>query len=172
MALQKHRSGQKPHRMNRGLRNFLSIFFLIVLPPVGIVLVWRGSFRTGVKAVLCAVVALVWALGVMLLPSADNRVNGGIELVGIEREVEVYGPALPTAMVKGYTSPLTDSVFIATEEEETEELYRAAEGADCYHRSTCKFAYASSDKLTLYEAHFLGFEPCGRCNPPPYVPEN
>ena len=104
-----------------------------------------------------------------LIPSADSRVSGGIELVGRERDVEVYGPALPTAMVTGYTATSTDSVFSAAEEDETEYVYAAKE-AKCYHRSTCKFAYASSQKLTPYEAYYLGYKPCGRCNPPTYTP--
>ena len=140
------------HRTNRRLSDLITLLLLAVLPPVGVVLLWRRSWRTFTKAALTAAAAAVLTAAVLLIPSADSRVNGGIELVGRERDVEVYGPALPTAMVTGYTATSTDSVFSAAQEDETEYVYAAKE-AQCYHRSTCKFAYASSQKLTPYEAY-------------------
>ena len=157
------------HRTNRRLSDLITLLLLAVLPPVGVVLLWRRNWRTSTKAALTAAAAAVLTAAVLLLPSADSRVSGGIELVGRERDVEVYGPALPTAMVPGYTASSTDSVFSAAQEDETEYVYAAKE-AQCYHRSTCKFAYASSQKLTPYEAYYLGYKPCGRCNPPAYTP--
>ena len=141
------------HRTNRRLSDLITLLLLAVLPPVGVVLLWRRNWRTSTKAAV----------------PADRRGSGGIELGGRERDVEVYGPALPTAMVTGYTASSTDSVFSAAQEDETEYVYAAKE-AQCYHRSTCKFAYASSQKLTPYEAYYLGYKPCGRCNPPAYTP--
>lgn len=158
-------------RGNLSLGDLVTLLLLVALPPVGVVLVWRRGWRTQTKAALTAVAAAVLTVAVLLLPSADSRVSGGVELVGRERTVEVYGPALPTAMVTGYTSSSTDSVFADTQEEEIEYVYAAKE-AKCYHRSTCKFAYASSQKLTPYEAYYLGYTPCGRCNPPTYTPGN
>ena len=156
-------------RPNRRLSDLITLLLLAVLPPVGVVLLWHRNWRTSTKAALTAAAAAVLTAAVLLIPSADSRVSGGIELVGRERDVEVYGPALPTAMVTGYTATSTDSVFSAAEEDETEYVYAAKE-AKCYHRSTCKFAYASSQKLTPYEAYYLGYKPCGRCNPPTYTP--
>ena len=156
-------------RTNRMLSDLMTMLLLAVLPPVGVVLLWRRNWRTSTKAALTAAAAAVLTAAVLLIPSADSRVSGGIELVGRERDVEVYGPALPTAMVTGYTASSTDSVFSAAQEDETEYVYAAKE-AQCYHRSTCKFAYASSQKLTPYEAYYLGYKPCGRCNPPAYTP--
>lgn len=46
----------------------------------------------------------------------------------------------------------------------------AAEDAECYHLGDCKFAFASSKRLTAYEAYYLRYRPCGRCNPPVYDP--
>lgn len=157
------------HRTSRRLSDLITLLLLAVLPPVGVVLLWRRNWRTSTKAALTAAAAAVLTAAVLLIPSADSRVSGGIELVGRERDVEVYGPALPTAMVTGYTASSTDSVFSAAQEDETEYVYAAKE-AQCYHRSTCKFAYASSQKLTPYEAYYLGYKPCDRCNPPAYTP--
>ena len=157
------------HRTNRRLSDLITLLLLAVLPPVGVVLLWRRNWRTSTKAALTAAAAAVLTAAVLLIPSADSRVSGGIELVGRERDVEVYGPALPTAMVTGYPASAPDSDVSAAQEEEPESVYAAKE-AQCYHRSTCKFAYASSQKLTPYEAYYLGYKPCGRCNPPAYTP--
>lgn len=165
------RKSNRPRGRHQGRRlgDLIALLLLAVLPPVGVALVWRRNWRTGTKAGLTAAAAAILTAAVLLIPSADSRVSGGVELVGRERAVEVYGPALPTAMVTGYTASSTDSVFAAAQEEETEYVYAAKE-AQCYHRSTCKFAYASSQKLTPYEAYYLGYKPCGRCNPPTYTP--
>ena len=50
------------------------------------------------------------------------------------------------------------------------EVFYAADGAECYHEYKCKFAFASSQRLTTYEAYYLGFKPCNRCKPPIYDP--
>ena len=165
MGLQNRGKGRR-----RRFRNLPAAVFVVLFPPLGIFLTWRSSWSGLVKCCMTGVAVAVLLLGVSLLPSADNRVNGGIELVGSDRAVDVYGPELPTAMVTGYTVNSTGSVLAPIEESEVEYVY-AASGAECYHTYECKFAYASSLKLTVYEAHFLGYKPCGRCNPPVYSPE-
>ena len=167
MGLQ-NRGKIRKSRRNQTVRNLIAVLSLILFAPLGILLVWRRPWSNAAKYSLTAVAALVLLVFAFALPDGDNRVNGGIELVGIERDVEVYGPSLPTAMVTGYTSSLnTGSVFVDIEETEAEYVY-AAKDAECYHLYECKYAYASSQKLTVYEAHFLGYEPCGRCKPPVY----
>ena len=104
----------------------MTILFLVLLPPVGIVMVWRRHWPNAARIGLTAATLAVLALAVLLLPSGENRVAGGVELVGVEREVEVYGPALPTAMVAGYTSSLsTNPVFVQAEETDTQYVYAA-----------------------------------------------
>lgn len=168
MGLQNRGTGRK-NRKRRDLRNLLAVVFLILLPPVGVVLLWRTQWSGTVKYCLTGVAVAVLAIAVALLPSADNKVVGGVELVGVDREVSVYGPGLPTAMVTGYTVSLaTDSIFSEDEETQTHYVYAAKNGS-CYHEYECKFAYASSQKLTVYEAYYLGYKPCGACNPPEYT---
>lgn len=169
MGLRNRGKGRDAGR-RRGFRNLPAAIFVVLFPPLGIFLTWRSSWSGLVKCCMTGAAVAVLLLGVSMLPSADNRVNGGIELVGSDRAVDVYGPELPTAMVTGYTVTSTGSVLAPIEESEVEYVY-AASGAECYHTYECKFAYASSLKLTLYEAHFLGYKPCGRCNPPAYSPE-
>ncbi|MBR2700293.1 MAG: hypothetical protein IKE76_17060, partial [Clostridia bacterium] len=63
----------------------------------------------------------------------------------------------------------TSSIIVDQVANDVHYVY-AADGAECYHEYECKFAFASSQRLTVYEAYHLGFKPCGRCNPPVYVP--
>lgn len=143
---------------------------LAVCPPVGIVLLWKRRWSTGLKYALSAASVGILILAVALIPSGTNRVNGGVSLVGSEKQAEVYGPALPTAMVSTYTVSTGESV-IASDVDETEvEYVYAAKGQKNYHSYKCKFAYASSQKLTPYEAYYLGYTPCKACTPPVYKP--
>ena len=150
--------------------NIITGILLVICPPVGVILLWQRRWMPRLKYVLSLASMGLLALAVILLPSGVNRVNGGVELVGTQKQADVYGPALPTAMVSSYSVTNTDSVLAAdTDEEEIEYVY-AAKGQTNYHTYNCKFAYASSQKLTPYEAYYLGYTPCKRCNPPTYTP--
>ena len=154
-------------RQTRVERRNLAAALAMLFPPLGIILVWRTNWSNAVKYCLTGAAVVVLAVGVALMPSPNNRVSGGVELIGREQDVEVYGPSLPTAMVTGYTVQSTASIFAEEPEDDTHYVYATKNGR-CYHEYECKFAYASSQKLTVYEAHYLGYTPCGRCNPPPY----
>lgn len=167
--MQSRGNGRKTRR-NARRRSALSVALLILCPPVGLVLMWRNEWSNAVKYALTAAVAAALVIGVSLLPSAENRVSGGVELIGSKRDVEVYGPALPTAMVEGYTVESSVSVFV-DDAEDTREFVYALKDSDYYHDYDCKYAYASAEKMTTYEAYYLGFKPCGLCNPPTYEPQ-
>ena len=159
-----HPGVSQRRRSNTNIKTALWMWFF----PVGITLMWRRSctWPKAVKAGLtCVMMALV--IAVIALP-APARTSGGIELVGGHPEVEVYGPELPKNIVSGYTNDTTQSIIVPVEENNIHYVY-AADGAECYHEYECKFAYASSQRLTVYEAYYLGFKPCGRCNPPVYT---
>lgn len=138
--------------------------------PVGLTLMWRRrcTWHTAVKAGVTALMAAV-VVAVFAFPTPDRTASGGVELVGGSREVEVYGPELPAFIVPGYVNEQTESIIVPPVENSVHYVY-AADGAECYHEYNCKFAYASSQRLTVYEAYYLGFRPCGRCKPPIYDP--
>lgn len=159
----------------RGVRSFdwLTLLALILFFPVGISRMWKArckwpaALKYAVSAAFVAGVAVF--VSVTMLPV--QPVRGGIELCGSEAEVEIYGPELPEDFVEGYTTVSTDSGVLQTgnaAEEDTTIYVYAAEDAKCYHTWKCKFAYASSKRITPYEAHFLGYKPCNICNPPVY----
>lgn len=142
----------------------------LLIPPVGLTLMWRRSCRwhPAVKAgVTTAMVAVLVA--VLAFPTPRITSDGGVDLVTSRPEVEVYGPDLPNFIVPGYTKDQTNSIIVPAVESDIHYVY-AADGARCYHEYKCKFAYASSQRLTVYEAYYLGFQPCGRCLPPIYDP--
>ena len=139
--------------------------------PVGLSKMWRKActWPRGVKiGITAAMAAVLLAIFVIPTPTAD-RYTTGIQMVADKPEVEVYGPALPALIVQGYTRENTGSIIVDQVANDVHYVY-AADCAECYHEYECKFAFASSQRLTVYEAYHLGFKPCGRCNPPVYVP--
>lgn len=175
--MQKHNNVRKaqpirkksaPRRRKANPANKKALKWLLLFFPVGVTMMWKHgcSWRRSTK---CAVTAVMVAVlcAVFLMPAAPEA-KGGIRLVGAKPEAEVYGPELPVSIVPGYSKQATSSVLAEVVESDVHYVY-AADGAECYHEYECKFAYASSQRLTVYEAYFLGFEPCGRCDPPRYT---
>lgn len=130
----------------------------------------KQSRAFGWKSILGLGFVCAALVAVLIAPSPYEPAMGGITLIGHEPEVAVYGPVVPENIVEGYSQPVnTSSVVLSTEEEDTTLYVYAAEGAERYHLGTCKFAFASAQRLTIMEAHFLGYEACGRCDPPTYA---
>lgn len=161
------RPGARSRRRRSNSRRIMSVIASILLPPVGIFMVWRTRWSNNARYCLTGLAVASMVLIVALLPSPDARVNGGIELIGREKKAEIYGPDLPTAMVTGYIAPVDESVFVQEEDEKEIYVY-AVPGEEYYHLSGCKYAYATAQKMTLYEAYFLEYKPCTQCNPPAY----
>ena len=165
----KPRKPRKPRVPLRDNENLKTGLWLLV-PPVGLSRMWRRSctWHPAVKACISVAMAAV-LVAVLIAPTATPPKGGGVQLVTNRPEVEVYGPDLPSFIVPGYTSEQTDSIIVPAVENDVHYVY-AADGAKCYHEYKCKFAYASSQRLTVFEAYYLGFAPCNRCKPPIYDP--
>lgn len=140
--MHKHNKGRKTHRSKYSTRRLL----------------------IALGAASAALIAL------LVLPSPDAAAPSGIQLVGAEPQADIYGPELPKNMVEGYTSPLVKSVLSQEEEVAGPEYYYALEGKKTYHMPTCRYAYASAKRMTLYEAYFLGYKPGNCCEAPSYQP--
>ena len=128
----------------------------------------RRKLSAMTKSVLIFSIGAVVLAGVLLAPSPKDGKNSGIELYGEDPQVEVYGPELPLSTVGSYPVPIVESPILpdSTSSSESVTYVYASDNQDCYHLSTCKFAYASGHRFTVYEAQLLGYKPCGRCNPP------
>ena len=135
---------KKPFTVNRQNLKVLAWLWCF---PVGLTKLWRSdcTWPRGVKIAITAVMAAI-IVAVIVLPIPMGKVSsGGIQLVGVNPEVEVYGPELPVLIVPGYTNDQPQSVIVNEDEEANQVHYvYAAEGAECYHEYECKFAFASS----------------------------
>ena len=167
------RSGM--HRFARKLRSFdwATLLALVLFFPIGISRMWKARCKWS-AALKYAVTGAFVAAAAVFVCTATLKVQpskGGIELCGEEAEVEIYGPEIPEAYVEGYTTEAVNSGVLqadAVEDEDSTIYVYAAEDAKCYHTWKCKFAYASSKRITPYEAYFLGYKPCNICDPPVY----
>ena len=159
----------KPRTKLKDSESLKTALWLLV-PPIGLSRMWRRSctWHPAVKACISVAMAAI-LVAVLVAPTAKPMVNGGVQLVTNRPEVEVYGPDLPSFIVPGYTTEQTESIIVPAKENSQHYVY-AADGAECYHEYKCKFAFASSQRLTTYEAYYLGFKPCNRCKPPIYDP--
>ena len=126
--------------------------------------------RSGTRRILvCLALVSAVFVGVLVYPSPYNARRGGIELYGESPEVEAYGPQAPANIVGGYTEPVIQSVVLPEKSEEDATLYvYASEDQKNYHMPTCRYAYASAKKMTLYEAYYLGYTPGKCCDAPAY----
>lgn len=162
--------GNRRRSMKRrnDLRRALSVAASVLLPPLGLYLVWNTRWSSKARCCLSGLAVISMVMIVALIPSVSGPA-GGIEYVKIKPEVEIYGPDLPTATVTGYIAPVEQSVFVQVDEEDITYVYAITEGT-YYHLGDCKYAYASAQKMTPYQAHFMGYQPCPQCGAPEYVP--
>jgi hypothetical protein len=149
--------------------------WLLLCFPYGLYLMWRENCRWNVllKAGVTALIAAA-ALFVVFYPSPERAEGTKVELVGLKPETEVFGPALPKDYdpASYYVSTEDDVLQAEATADDTVYVYASAsEGSTYYHTATCKYAYASGRRMTLYEAYMLGYRtPCKLCNPPVYDP--
>ena len=168
----KKRPTKRARKRRAGIRSEnLKTALWLWCPPVGLTKMWSDGC-TWPKRVKAGITLLTMAVlaSIFIIPTPQTtKFETGVQMVADTPEVEVYGPALPTVIVSGYTREHTGSIIVNEVANNVHYVY-AADGADCYHEYECKFAFASSQRLTVYEAYHLGFRPCGRCHPPVYIP--
>ena len=148
--------------------------WLILFPPYGLYRMWSPScgWKLWIKIAVSALIAALIVM-VIVFPMPRNSVSS---LTLRNDEEEVFGPPLPEFYdMSIYYRPEDSSDNLLAETTERDVIYVYAsgeEGSTFYHRADCKYAYASSKRLTLYEAYMLGYRtPCNLCNPPVYDPE-
>lgn len=168
--LQKQKSvrARKKRRMSYNAKTRL---WLVLCYPVGLTRMWRArcSWSLGKKYAVSSI-ALVVLLAVMLAPAPKNVHRGSIELYGEDPEVEVYGPVLPENFISGVQTVSTASVIVRDEDRVDDTVYvYASKNGKAYHVSGCEHYYDGMQKLTTYEAYYLGYVPCSSCNPPVYT---
>ena len=152
-----------------------TLLFLVACFPYGIFLMWRTQrWHPAVKAlVTTGFVALTVAV-LLPLTSPPTRGNGGVRMVGAEKNVAIYGPDLPASMETGYTVygiVSGASAPVLSDIPEVEETYvYANDNGTYYHRADCKYVASYTRKYTLPVAYYNGYLPCAECDAPVYVP--
>ena len=167
---QRSRSKKRIHPRSRAY-NRKTLLWLVLFFPVGFKRMlsaacsWKKGVKAAVSGLACALLAVV-----LLVPSPGVQHQGGVSLYGDETGGEPYGPELPTTIVGSYTAPVIQSVVLPAEDEEEGGItyVYATENQENYHTGTCQFAYASGQKLTVYEAYYLGYTPGKCCGAPAY----
>lgn len=161
---------RKVRRRNPG--KWLAICF-----PYGIYLMWQRSCRWH-GALKCFVTAAFACLvaAILIIPAPKSHTpSTRVTLVGTEPDAQIFGPEAPAgydysayAVAEGGADLIAPDVV-----DDTVYVYvSATRGSTYYHTAKCKYAYASSPHVSLYEAYKLGYTtPCGLCNPPLYDPE-
>lgn len=161
-------------RSRRGI-SWKVLLSLLVCFPYGLALMWRKArWHVAVKSfvTLCFVVLTGFILLPMTTPPTPS--TGGVQLIGAEKDVEVYGPELPATLDSAYAVAGIDvnpnaNLFASVEETPVTYVY-ANENGKYYHKSDCKYVAWYSDKMTIPQAHYAGYTPCALCEPGPYVP--
>lgn len=157
--------------MKRFLNARTGTLLSLLVPGYGIVRAWRArGFRSNARVAMTVVSVVLTLVYVCLIPGAARPGAGGIEYVTRRPQAEIYGPELPEDMVSGYRAPLSGNVLSDATEQPVTYVY-TNDGDEFYHTSRCKRMYASSSRLTAYEAYYLGLKPCTICNPEVYTPE-
>ncbi len=151
--------------------------WLLICFPYGLYLMWQRSCRWH-GALKCLVTAVFVCLvaAILIIPAPKSRTaSTRVKLVGVESNAQIFGPEAPAGYdYSAYVVADGGADLIAPEVvDDTVYVYvSAAEGSTYYHDGQCKYAFASSPRVSLYEAYKLGYTtPCGLCNPPLYDPE-
>lgn len=155
-------------------KDLITVLLLIVFFPVGIARMMRAEcrWRRGVKYAISSALICLAAAAIVILPNMKEPRRGGIELVGPERDQAVFGPEKPEQLISDtHISDVNNGVVLDTSGDDEGTTLMVYASNNCYHLGTCRYAYASSQHLTLYQAYYLGFKPCNICKPPEYVPE-
>ena len=173
-----------------GLRGVLTLLLVILLPPVGLAVMWGwGVFRARGRAVLTTLATVeMTALLVMLtprqqlspqkpVPAAPPAVTAAPEDDSLDAlhniEELIYQQQLEAVIAQGGTER-----DLMTEEQKLEEaneaneaildtvVYSVFNGARYYHREKVCEQQSNGRTLTIREAMKESLAPCPNCNPP------
>lgn len=152
-----------------------TLFFLAVCFPYGLFLMWRTQrWHPAVKGLVTACFVALTVAVFLPMTMPPTRGNGGVRMVGVEKDVAVYGPELPAALqtiapnealIVGGSTP----VFTQIPEVETTYVY-ANDTGEYYHLRDCKYVNNYSRKYELPVAYYNGYLPCQECGAPTYMP--
>lgn len=167
-------------------RGAFGIALTLLLPPIGLMFLWRkGVFRTRGRILITAVATIEMAVAIALMmpaasittampiPGAAARFTPAPEsevLTALSNMDELLRQQQAAEAGETYVSPIDQAAMMAQQEEilaSTVYTYNG-EGARYYHSVTVCGNQSNLLTLTVEEALAKGLGPCPDCNPPIY----
>lgn len=155
-------------------RNYVK--WLLICFPYGLYLMWQRGCRWNVALkTAVSVVCACMVAAILIAPSPERADGTKIKMVEAEVNASIFGPDMPEGYDMSEYVVAEGGLDLIAPEVVDNTIYvyvSASEGSTYYHTKMCQYAYASSPKVSLYEAYVLGYvTPCGICHPPLYDPE-
>jgi len=180
-----------PTRQKKGSRALTALLLTILLPPIGLIYLWReGVFRTRGRMVLTCIATLEMALFFALVMPADD--------LNMEAPMPVVPVAATIAPDDGVVTALSNidqllaqqqaerdaaAGVVTPEPTQDNAAYMAEQqaildttvysvygnGARYYHKDSVCGTQSNRRPLTVREAMNEGMGACAQCNPPVYI---
>lgn len=167
-------------------RGAFGIVLTLLLPPIGLMFLWRkGVFRTRGRILITAAATVEMAIAIALMmpaasittampiPGAAERFTPAPEsevLTALSNMDELLRQQQAAEAGETYVSPIDQEAMLAQQEEilaTTVHTYNG-DGARYYHSVTVCGNQSNLLALTVEEALAKGLGPCPDCNPPIY----
>ena len=143
-----------------------TLLSLIVNFSLGLCIMWskRCKWPWAVKtAVTFIFAALLICIALPQLQPPD-RPAGGIKLVGVKRDADVFGPeAEGNVLGRDVYNVAADSTVIAEGSPADRTMVFCNPDGKFYHAKTCKYVTAKTGLMTLRAAMDTGYEKCQDC---------
>ena len=157
-------------RRRRRISNHAVIRWLICCLPVGLMLMWHPSCRwkkvnkAAISMGSLALVAIL-ALGVAGVLQRNGRTQSGVQLVSVNPQVEVYGPAVPASVSYSYveSDTIQQAVVITPEPTEEPETAYYNDGGKYFHTENCSVVKDSTPCYYVTRLLNMGVQPCPKC---------
>jgi len=182
---------QRPSRQRAlSLRGLAAILLLVLVPPIGLLFLWRnGVFRARGRMLLTTLATIeMMAIAVLLTPRAQlvNQKPLPVAPVGVTAAPEtenlnalynieelLYAKQLEEVKARGgdETDLLTEEEKLKKQEVDREEIlntivYAVYNHAQRYHAQMICGTQTNGRSLTVQEAMMEALSPCPDCNPP------
>ena len=143
-----------------------TLLSLIVNFSLGLCIMW--SKRCKWPRVVKAAVTLIFALLIICiaLPQLQppDRPEGGIKLVGVKRQADVFGPeAVGNVLGRDVYNVTADSTVIAEGSAIDRIMVFCNPDGKYYHAKTCRYVSAKTGLMTLRVAMDTGYVKCQDC---------
>lgn len=149
------------------------IFLIVCCFPVGLYLMWsvECDWQRWIKSTISLVfVAMIACIFFLLPPVPEARLEGSVEIIGMEASREMFAPLKPkgvpdTAQLVKKASETSALISEPTPTPNPVMVYCNDNGL-YYHMKGCRYVYTTTPRVTLLQALNAGKKACSICDPP------